>query len=230
MVHATLLIPVAVVPVVDEQGLGLETLVFKDFNGIEDGGFVRSVGGMNADLGDDLGVRGVFVLGAGFGEIGLVADLLVVPVVMGVGVMRVGHGRALGVFVDLHDDLFAAPDDLLFGKTHKQGECRNLAGRRMIFELFDKAQHILGGQQQDFLVLTGFVAGEPGGLLGRQIAVAQFMIESAVDDGVSLPEFCQEFLDGRGEEFEFGHPSQVCLDHGGVGALDRGIKFQALGD
>ncbi len=100
---------------------------------------------MNADLGDYLGMRGVFVLGAGFGEIGLVADLLVVPVVMGVGIMRVGHGRALHFLVGLNDDLFAALDDLLLGKAHKQGKGRELAGGRKIFELRDKAQHILGG-------------------------------------------------------------------------------------
>ncbi len=146
MFQAALLIHVAIVPVVGEQGLGFEPFVLKDFNGVENGGFVRCVGEMNADLSDNLGVRGIFVLGAGFGEIGLVADLLVVPVVMGVGIMRIGHSRALGVFVGLDDDLFAALDDLLLGKAHKQGKGRKLAGRRMIFELRDKAQHILGGQ------------------------------------------------------------------------------------
>lgn len=52
---------------------------------------------MNAGLGDDLGVRGNFVLGTRFGEIGLIADLHVVNVVMDDGVLRVAHGRACTV-------------------------------------------------------------------------------------------------------------------------------------
>ena len=185
--NAPLLVIVAVVSIVREQGLGLESFVLKGTNGIEDGGLVRGVGGMNADLGDNLGMRGVFVIATGFGEISLVADLLVMPIVMGVGIMRVGHGRTLGFLIDLYDNLFTVFDDLLLGKAHKQGKGRKLAGGRMILEALDKTQHFLGGSKQDFLVLAGLVACELGVVvLGRQIAVAQLLIESAVDYGVCL--------------------------------------------
>jgi len=73
---------------------------------------------MHAELSFDLGLESFFHLGAGFDEISLVANLLVVPVVMGVGVIKVGHDCPLDVLVGLYADLFAVTADQLFAKAH----------------------------------------------------------------------------------------------------------------
>ncbi len=114
------MIVIAVVTVVSQESIRLESGLFQSFDTGDNGLHVGGVGEVDLNLRDDLGAVLIRTGGTGFGDLDAVADLFLVAVVTRIGIVWVVQSAAPELLIQSHlDDIVL---DLLPGQQLKQLE------------------------------------------------------------------------------------------------------------